>query len=143
MGGSDTGCAESGGATLTRDWEERGDRLVIRNVMGAIPGRLDRSCFSTPGRYSCCFGENEEASPWVPLSVERGVPPGESAVSVFTTLAPLHASPGGSAVAILDGWASRPWRDHSIYEPLSGSPKGSWRVSTTSWRRLRILLTGF
>jgi hypothetical protein len=23
---SDTGCAESGGATLTRDWEERGDR---------------------------------------------------------------------------------------------------------------------
>jgi hypothetical protein len=101
----------------------RAVRLVIRNVMGAIPGRLDRSCFSTPGRYSCCFGENEEASPWVPLSVERGVPPGESAVSVFTTLAPLHASRGGSAMAILDGWASRFWRDHSIYEPLSGSPK--------------------
>jgi hypothetical protein len=101
----------------------RAVRLVIRNVMGAIPGLLDRSCFSTPGRYSCCFGENEEASPWVPLSVERGLAPGENAVSVFTALPPLNTSRGGSAEEILDGWASRFWRDHSIYEPLSGSPK--------------------
>ncbi|MCY3890912.1 MAG: hypothetical protein OXG50_13585, partial [bacterium] len=37
-------------------------RLVIRNVCRAIPGFLDRASYSTPVRYSFCFGENEEAS---------------------------------------------------------------------------------
>ena len=38
-------------------------RLVIRNVCRAIPGFLDRASFSTPARYSFCFGEDEEESP--------------------------------------------------------------------------------
>src|SRR5262249_45685433 len=48
----------------------RAVRLVIRNVGYSIPGLLDRGTFSTPLRYSFCFGENEEDSPWVPLHVE-------------------------------------------------------------------------
>jgi hypothetical protein len=61
-------------------------RLVIRNVCRAIPNFLDRGSFSTPARYSFCFGEDEEAGPWVPMSVERGVPEGTSAVTVASVM---------------------------------------------------------
>jgi hypothetical protein len=61
-------------------------RLVIRNVCRAVPGFLDRASFSTPARYSFCFGEDEEGSNWVPLSVERGLPEGASAVTVASMM---------------------------------------------------------
>jgi hypothetical protein len=61
-------------------------RLVIRNVCRSIPNFLDRGSFSTPARYSFCFGEDEEGSPWLPLSVERGVPAGTSAVTVASVM---------------------------------------------------------
>jgi hypothetical protein len=61
-------------------------RLVIRNVCRAVPGFLDRASFSTPARYSFCFGEDEEGSDWLPLSVERGIPTGMSAVTVHSTM---------------------------------------------------------
>jgi hypothetical protein len=61
-------------------------RLVIRNVCRAIPNFLDRGSFSTPARYSFCFGEDEEGSPWVPLSIERGIPAGTSAVTVHSAM---------------------------------------------------------
>jgi hypothetical protein len=61
-------------------------RLVIRNVCRAVPGFLDRGSFSMPARYSFCFGEDEEASPWVPMSVERGIAEGASAVTVASMM---------------------------------------------------------
>jgi hypothetical protein len=61
-------------------------RLVIRNVCRSIPNFLDRGSFSTPARYSFCFGEDEEGSSWLPLSVERGVPAGTSAVTVASVM---------------------------------------------------------
>ena len=61
-------------------------RLVIRNVCRAVPHVLDRASFATPARYSFCFGEDEDGSDWVPLSVERGVPAGTSAVTVASMM---------------------------------------------------------
>ena len=61
-------------------------RLVIRNVCRAIPGLLDRSSFSWPLRYSFCFGENEEASDWVPLHVQRGYRPDQSTATVISIM---------------------------------------------------------
>jgi hypothetical protein len=61
-------------------------RLVIRNVCRAIPNFLDRASFSTPARYTFCFGEDEEGSDWLPLGVERGVPAGRSAVTVASMM---------------------------------------------------------
>ena len=62
-------------------------RLLVRNVCRAIPNFLDRATYSTPARYSFCFGEDEEgSSPWVPMSVERGVPEGTSAVTVHSVM---------------------------------------------------------
>ncbi|MCW2549980.1 MAG: hypothetical protein JWN96_4440 [Mycobacterium sp.] len=61
-------------------------RLVIRNVCRAIPNFLDRASFSTPARYTFCFGEDEEGSDWAPMSVERGLPAGASAVTVASMM---------------------------------------------------------
>jgi hypothetical protein len=66
----------------------RAVRLVMRNVIGTRPGRLDRGTLGHPGKYSYVIAENEEESPWTPLHVERGCRPGDSAVTVMAALAP-------------------------------------------------------
>src|SRR5947209_9271620 len=58
-------------------------QLVIRNVGGGRPGGVDRATLGNPGKYTFCFAEDEEGSPWEALSVERGVAPGVSAVTLF------------------------------------------------------------
>jgi hypothetical protein len=67
-------------------------RLVVRNVCRAIPGVLDRASFSNAMRYSFCFGEDEEASSWTPLHVERGFAPQDSAVTVASCFYLVSAS---------------------------------------------------
>jgi hypothetical protein len=57
-------------------------RLLLINVGGAIPGVQDMSVMGQPGKYTMCVGEHEEASPWEPLHVERGLQPTQSAVTV-------------------------------------------------------------
>jgi thiol-disulfide isomerase/thioredoxin len=58
-------------------------QLIVRNVGGGKPGGVDRATFGNPGKLSFCFAEDESGSPWEPLSVERGLPPGASAVTLF------------------------------------------------------------
>ncbi len=58
-------------------------QLTIRNVGGGKPGGVDRATLGTPGKVGFCFAENEEDSCWEPLSVERGIAPGTSAVTLF------------------------------------------------------------
>jgi hypothetical protein len=60
----------------------------MRNVIGTLPGKLDRGTLGHPGRYSYVIAENEEESPWVPLHVERGCRPEQSAVTVMAAAAP-------------------------------------------------------
>jgi hypothetical protein len=71
------GEGEAANATLGR-----AIRLILRNVGGALPGDLDRTTHGQPGRYTFCSAENEAASPWQPLHVERGFAPGSSTVTV-------------------------------------------------------------
>jgi len=67
----------------------RAVRLVMRNVIGTLPGQLDRGTFGHPGRYTYVIAENEAESPWTPLHVERlGCRPDQSAVTVMAALAP-------------------------------------------------------
>jgi hypothetical protein len=63
----------------------RAVRLIMMNTINTRPGGLDRSTLGNPGKYSLCFGEDEEGSPWEPLHVERGFGREESAVTVFAT----------------------------------------------------------
>ena len=66
----------------------RAVRLIMRNVIGTLPGTLDRSTIGHAGKYTFCFGEDEKNSPWLPLHVERGFRPEQSTVTVFAALAP-------------------------------------------------------
>jgi hypothetical protein len=58
-------------------------QLIVRNVGGGRPGGVDRATQGNPGKHTFCFSEDERGSPWEPLSVERGLPPGTSAVTLF------------------------------------------------------------
>ena len=58
-------------------------QLVIRNVGGGRPGDVDRATFGNPGKLSFCFAEDEEGSPWGPLSADLGAPAGMNTVTLF------------------------------------------------------------
>src|SRR5947207_2209412 len=58
-------------------------QLVIRNIGEGRPQEVDRATLGNPGKLGYCFAEDEEGSCWEPLAVERGLPPGVSAVTVF------------------------------------------------------------
>ncbi len=66
-------------------------RLVIRNVGGASTGGVERSTHGNPMKFTMCFAEWEERSPWPPLHVERGFKAEDSVVTVFAmTSGPVH-----------------------------------------------------
>lgn len=56
-------------------------QLVVRNVGGGRPGEVDRATMGHPGKYTFCFAEREQDSPFAPLAADRGVP--GDAVTVF------------------------------------------------------------
>ncbi len=63
-------------------------RLILLNILGGIPGQLDRSTLGHPGKFTFCIAEDEEDSAWLPLAQERGIPAGTSAVTVFAVESP-------------------------------------------------------
>jgi hypothetical protein len=58
-------------------------QLVVRNVGGGRPGEVDRATFGNPGKLSFCIAEDEEGSPWTPLSTDLGADAGVNTVTVF------------------------------------------------------------
>lgn len=65
-------------------------RLILLNVLGGIPGQLDRSTLGHPGKFTFCVAEDEEDSQWLPLAQERGIAPGVSAVTVMSVQSPIQ-----------------------------------------------------
>jgi hypothetical protein len=72
----------------------RAIRLILITVGGGYPGDTDRSTFGWPGKYTMCFGENQERSPWEPFHVEFGFDPEQSTVTVFgiNGFLPMHTA---------------------------------------------------
>jgi hypothetical protein len=60
----------------------RAVHLVLQNIGGALPGEMDRATHGQPGKYTFCCAENEAASPWDALHVERGFRPDATIVTV-------------------------------------------------------------
>ena len=58
-------------------------QLVVRNVGGGRPGEVDRATFGNPGKVGFCFPEDEEGSPWEPLSADYGFAAGTNTVTLF------------------------------------------------------------
>ena len=79
----------------------RAVRLVMRNVIGTLPGELDRSSLGHGGKYTYCIAENEAQSPWPAFHTTRGFRADQNAVTIFAALAPhqysnqLSATPEG------------------------------------------------
>jgi hypothetical protein len=63
-------------------------QLVVRNVGGGQPEREDRAAHGQPGKLSSCFAERLHDSPWPGLAQARGVPAGETGVTLFAGEAP-------------------------------------------------------
>jgi hypothetical protein len=63
-------------------------RLLIINVLGGLPGQLDRSTLGHPGKFTFCVAEDEEGSSWLSLAAERGMGAGRSAVTVLAAQSP-------------------------------------------------------
>ena len=61
-------------------------RLILQNIGGALPGEMDKATQGQPGKYSFCCAENEAASPWAPLHVERGFAADANTVTVVGAL---------------------------------------------------------
>jgi hypothetical protein len=94
-------------------------RLILQNVGGAFPGDMDRATQGQPGKYSFCCAENEDASPWEPLHVERGFARSESTVTVVgpagTTNMNTHAKDADDVIRIIaDMMAFPPSNDYWI-----------------------------
>jgi hypothetical protein len=70
----------------------RAIRLCLMNIAGAVPGIGDHATMGSPAKYSYCFAENEDESPWKPLHVERGLPQDSSAVTVLGMEAPHNVN---------------------------------------------------
>ena len=77
----------------------RAIRLALVNIGGAIPGSGDMSTFGAPSKYSYLAAENEAASPWEPLHVERGLPRDASAVTVIGAECPHNVNDHESITA--------------------------------------------
>jgi hypothetical protein len=63
-------------------------QLVVRNVGGGKPGEEDRATHGQMGKVGQCFAERLDDGPWEPLAAARGVPEGETGVTVVATEAP-------------------------------------------------------
>lgn len=139
----------------------RAVRLTLQNVGGAAPGVVDRATLGHPGKFTYCLAENETASPWEPLHVERGFARDESTVTVVAAEAPHNVNDHGSTSAeallgALAGTAATPG-NNNVY--LGGEPlvllgpehaatfaASGWSkrdVKRAFWERARVPLGAF
>lgn len=83
-GGNCLGQGNRANATIGRALQ-----LVVRNVGGGRPGREDRAAHGQPGKVGLAFAERLDAeAPWEGLAQARGVPDGETGVTVMALEAP-------------------------------------------------------
>ena len=66
----------------------RAVRLIQQNLGGAWPAETDRSTQGTPAKFSFCFGENDDGSPWAPYRVRQGYDIDDTTVTVVAAEAP-------------------------------------------------------
>jgi hypothetical protein len=84
-------------------------RLIQRNIGGSYPGTTCKATLGWPGKYSLCIAENEEASPWEPLHVERGFDANQSTITAISADGSVRASDLDSTKAegVLTNFAHR------------------------------------
>ena len=84
----------------------RAMRLVLLNIGGGIPGVTDKATHGFPGKYSMCFGEMEEESPWEPFQMGRGFKREESTVTVVGVNGTTNVCPLLKRAESILGWVA-------------------------------------
>jgi len=124
----------------------RAVRLTLQNVGGARPGREDRATLGHPGKFTYCLAENEAASPWEPLHVERGFAREQSTVTVCGSEPPHNVNDHGSTrgetlMAALAGTAATTG-SNNIY--LAGDPlvilgpEHAQTIASSGWSKAEL-----
>jgi hypothetical protein len=130
-------------------------RLVMQNIGLALPGDMDRATQGTPGKQAFCCAENEAASPWEPLHVERGLAREESTVTAIAAASTLdmntHAATADDLLRVIADsmiapttndyhFAGEPWLvispEHAQVLMEGGYDKA--RVKQALWERSRM-----
>jgi hypothetical protein len=102
----------------------RAVRLALVNIGDCPPGEIDKAVHGMPGKFSFCFGEREEESPWEPLHVERGFAATQSTVTVYggqgtQNILGMFRQPENILHVLADGMRSY---GHNGYLRGSGTP---------------------
>ena len=66
----------------------RAINLIKANYYGSVSQDMDKSTFGHPGKYSFCFAEDLETSPWQSLAEAKGFHQGSSTVTMVAANAP-------------------------------------------------------
>jgi len=122
-------------------------RLLVSLTGGGFPGKLDRATLGHPGKIGFCLAENEEVSPWEPLSVQRGFEAGRSVVTVVGCDAPLSISDHRSRTPeelarVLAAAATATWSPN--WWPLGGTslfvicPEHAEMFGRAGWSKQRL-----
>lgn len=74
-------------------------RLCLINIAGAVPGVGDHATHGSPAKYSYCFSENEDETPWDPFRVEMGCKKEASTITVMAAEAPHNVNDHRSRTA--------------------------------------------
>jgi hypothetical protein len=124
----------------------RAVRLICQNVGGARPGLEDRATLGHPGKFSYCLAENETASPWGPLHVDRGFDAATSCVTVCGAEAPHnvndHASTTPEAMLMALAGTAATTGSNNVYlggEPLVIlGPEHAQTLALTGWSKAEV-----
>lgn len=73
----------------------RAINLLKANFYGSISQEMDKSTLGHSGKYSFCFAEDLETSPWPSLAESKGFRPGASTVTTVAGNAPLQLETHG------------------------------------------------
>lgn len=122
-------------------------RLVMALTGGGTAGGLDQSTLGGPHKWTLCFPEREEASPWAPLHVDKGFAAEQSTVSLYCVEGPRmisdHYSPGPEGLAatlalgLADVWAGA-WYPLAAETPLILCTEHAKTFGDAGWSKQQV-----
>ena len=120
-------------------------RLILQNIGGALPGEMDKATQGQPGKYTFCCAENEAASPWEPLHVERGFAADASTVTVVGALGTwsmnMTARKGEEVIAMIGDTMQYPASSDYIHAGapfLVLSPQHANLFQSEGWNKAEV-----
>jgi hypothetical protein len=110
--------------------------LIVKNIGGARKGVEDMGTIGNPGKYSLVLGENEEESPWAPMSIDRGFKKEDNTLTVFfPNNFGLSIPSATSAQGIADGLVSMQMRSMSALVVIPAHAK---ILSKEGWSKEKV-----